>query len=67
VIYAVTGQTFASWISVTANLSQLGDAIFRLPHRYDTPVLLSLAVLVGLIAVSCFILERRVRGIEVVT
>ncbi len=67
VVYAVTGRTFASWISVTANLSQVGDAIFRLPLRYETPLVLSLGILGILIALSCLILERRVRGIEVVT
>lgn len=66
VVYAVTRSTAMSWISVSADLAQLGDVIFRLPPKYDTPWLVSLLVIVTLIAVSGLILERRVRGVEVV-
>ena len=66
VLRFVTGDTRLSWISVPYNLNQVGDAIFRLPLRYDTPWPLSLAVLVLLVVASGWVLERRVRGIEVV-
>jgi ABC-2 type transport system permease protein len=66
VVYAVTRSTVMSWISVSANLTQIGDVIFRLPPKYDTPWIVSLVVIAGLIAVSAFILERRVRGVEVI-
>jgi len=66
VVYAVTRSTAMSWLSVSANLAQLGDVIFRLPPKYDTPWIVSLGMVVGLVAVSAFILERRVRGVEVV-
>jgi len=66
VLTVVTRSTQLSWISFPANLSQLGDVIFRLPARYATPWPLALLMIVGLIVVSGFILERRVRGIEVV-
>ncbi len=67
VVRGVTRQTGASWMSLSANLSQVGDAIFRLPARYDTPVVVSFAVLIGLVALSVLVLERRVRAIQVVT
>ena len=66
VLRFVTGDTRLSWISVPYDLSQVGDAVFRLPLRYDTPWLASLAVLVLLVVVSIVVLERRVRGVEVV-
>ena len=66
VLTVVTRSSQMSWISFPANLSQLGDVIFRLPARYATPWPVALLMIVGLIAVSGFILERRVRGIEVV-
>jgi hypothetical protein len=47
-------------------VSQLGDAIFRLPLRYDTPWGLSLAAIVATVVASGLVLERRVRGVEVV-
>src|SRR5205814_7803678 len=42
VLRFVTGNTKLSWMSVTFNLEQVGDAIFRLPPRYDTPWIVSL-------------------------
>jgi ABC-2 type transport system permease protein len=66
VLTVVTRSTQLSWISFPANLSQLGDVIFRMPSKYDTPWPVALLMIVGLIAVSGVILERRVRGIEVV-
>jgi ABC-2 type transport system permease protein len=66
VLTLVTRSTQLSWISFPANLSQMGDLIFRLPPKYDTPWPVALLMIVGLIAVSGVILERRVRGIEVV-
>ena len=66
VLRLVTGDTRLSWISVPYALSQVGDVIFRLPLRYDTPWPLAFAVLLALVVVSGFILERRVRGVEVI-
>ena len=56
----------ASLISPTQSLAQLGDVIFRVPPRHDTPVVLSLGVIVFLIAGAMLVLERRIRGVEVV-
>ena len=56
----------ASLISPTQSLAQLGDVIFRVPPRHDTPVVFSLGVIVFLIAVAMLVLERRIRGVEVV-
>ncbi len=66
VFYAVTRSTAMSWISFSANLAQVGDVIFRQPLKYDTPWPVSLFMIVALVAVSGVILERRVRGVEVV-
>jgi ABC-2 type transport system permease protein len=66
VMYAVTRSTSLSWMSFSANLAQLGDVIFRQPPKYDTPWPVALLVIVGLIVLSGVILERRVRGVEVV-
>lgn len=66
VLRFVTGNTKLSWMSVTFNLEQVGDAIFRLPLRYDTPWTVSLLMIVLLIVASGLVLERRVRGVEVV-
>jgi ABC-2 type transport system permease protein len=67
VLYAVTRSTSLSWLSFSANLAQVGDVIFRQPLKYDTPWPVSLLMIIGLVAVSALILERRVRGVEVVS
>jgi hypothetical protein len=45
---------------------QLGDAIFRVPLRYETPLVISVAAIVAVVGASALVLERRVRGVEVV-
>jgi hypothetical protein len=66
-MYAITGSTSVSWLSVGSNLTQVVDVIFRQAPRYTTPWPVSLIVVLGLIALSVSVLERRVRGVEIVT
>jgi ABC-type transport system involved in multi-copper enzyme maturation permease subunit len=67
IVRAVTSSTALAWLSYRANLEQLGDVIFRLQPRHDVGWLLSVFAVVTLIGLSLFVLERRVRGVEVVT
>lgn len=64
--WMMTRSSAASLISPSASLNQIGDVIFRINPRFDTPWLLSLGMVLGLIVVSMLVLERRVRGVEVV-
>ena len=66
VMRAVTGSTSVSWIAFGNNLAQVGDVIFRVPLRFETPWIVSLAVVLTLIGLSALILERRIRGVEIV-
>jgi ABC-2 type transport system permease protein len=66
VLTLVTGGSRISWISFSANLTQVGNVIFRLPAKYETPWPVSLLMIVLLVAGSGLVLERRVRGVEVV-
>jgi ABC-type transport system involved in multi-copper enzyme maturation permease subunit len=66
-LYAITGSSRVSWISIGANVSQVVDVVFRLKPRYATPWQVSLLVIIALVVVSISVLERRVRGVEVVT
>ena len=63
---AVEGSAF-SWVSIFANVHQVGDVLFRLPARYDTHPLVSAAVIALIIGVSMLVLSRRIRAIEIVT
>jgi ABC-type transport system involved in multi-copper enzyme maturation permease subunit len=64
---AITGDTSLSWLSVGSNLQQIIDLIFRQTPRYATPWQVSLIVVIGLIVLSISVLERRIRGVEIVT
>jgi ABC-2 type transport system permease protein len=65
-IRGITGSSSLAWLSPSAVLEQIGDVIFRLQPRYELPAVAAVAVIVGLIVLSGVILERRVRGVEVV-
>lgn len=66
VLQFVTGGSNVAWVSVQADLSQIARAIFRQPLQYDTPWPIALLVLALLIGLSSFVLEKRVRAVEVV-
>ena len=56
---AITGgSTSFAWLSLSANLTQVVDVIFRVTPRYTTPWQVSLIVIIGLIALSISVLER---------
>jgi len=67
VLRVVTGNSTLAWLSLTNSLEQLGNALFRLPARYDAPLLLCLLTIVVVAVASGLVIERRVRGVEVVT
>jgi len=66
VLRFVTGDTSLSWISLPNDLAQIGDAIFRVPLRFSTPWPVALLMIVAVLVASWLILDRRVRGVEVV-
>jgi len=66
VLRIITNSTRAAWVSITANLDVVTDVMFRQAPRYDTPAIVSVLVLAGLVVISISVLERRVKGVEVV-
>ena len=66
VLSGITASTRSAWISLSANLENVTDVMFRQTPRYETPALVSVLVLIGLVVLSISVLERRVRGVEVV-
>jgi ABC-2 type transport system permease protein len=67
VIRVAGGGTMFSWVSIFANVTQVGDVLFRGAPRYVTPPLLSAAVIVAVVATSLAVLGRRIKAVEVVT
>jgi ABC-2 type transport system permease protein len=64
---AITGSRAWAWMSPEDTLDVIANAIFRVPDPPPMPVPVALLTVVVLIAASIWILERRVRGVEVVT
>jgi ABC-type transport system involved in multi-copper enzyme maturation permease subunit len=56
-----------AWISPRDTLDVVADAIFRLDRPHAIPVWLACTVAVTLVIASVAILERRIRGVEVVS
>jgi hypothetical protein len=63
---AITGSTRISWVSVGATWPRSPTSSSGCP-RATTPWMVSLIVLVAIIVDRVSVLERRVRGVEVVT
>jgi ABC-2 type transport system permease protein len=66
IVYGITRDSRLAWMSIASDLNQIGDAIFRLPLRFKMPIPVACLVVAALIIVSGVILEKRVRGVEVV-
>ena len=66
-VRGITRKDWLMWLSPSDVMEQLGDVIFRLPPRFDMPVWLAAVVVLLLIGGSAWVLERRVRAVEVVS
>lgn len=66
IVRGITRDTTFAWLSVPLDLQQIGDVIFRLPPRFAMPIWSAFVVILLLFAASAAILERRVRGVEVI-
>jgi ABC-2 type transport system permease protein len=62
----ITGRSSWAWLSPTDTLEQMGAYIFRVDPPYQLSPVIAIVTIVALIAGSAWILERNVRGVEVV-
>jgi ABC-type transport system involved in multi-copper enzyme maturation permease subunit len=67
ILSAIFRSSHLAWISVRDNLSQLGAFLFRGAAQYQSPVWLSAAILLILMAGSAWLVHRRVQAVEVVS
>jgi hypothetical protein len=67
ILSLITGSTRIAWMSLSRNIDNVTDVIFRQTPRYEAPVLVCILVLIGVVVVSISVLERRVKGVEVVS
>ena len=66
IVRGFTRDSALAWLSIPLDLQQIGDVIFRLEPRFHMPVWSAFLMIGLLIAVSALVLDRRVRGIEVI-
>jgi ABC-type transport system involved in multi-copper enzyme maturation permease subunit len=66
ILFGITGSTRGAWVSIGMNLELVTDLMFKAKPSYEAPVMVSILILAGLVALSISVLERRVRGVEVV-
>jgi ABC-2 type transport system permease protein len=64
---AMTGRSSFAWMSPEDCLDIIANAIFRVRSSHDVPVAVAFLSIAVIIVGSIVILERRVRGVEVVT
>lgn len=67
VLRQITHSRSWAWLSPRDTLDVLADAIFRIATPRAVPVPVAVAVVAVLLIASILILERRVRGVEVVS
>ena len=67
VLRAMTGGTGWAWLSPEAVFDALAAAIFRAPRNPELSLPLAVTATAFFIAASIFILDRRVRAVDVVT
>jgi ABC-2 type transport system permease protein len=66
IVRGITRDSAFAWLSVPLDLQQIGDVIFRLQPRFAMPAWSAFVVILLLFAASAAVLERRVRGVEVI-
>ena len=67
ILERITGSSWWRLISPEDTLSVVADAAFRLDTSKAPPVIAAVAVVLALFLASIIVLERRVRGVEVVS
>jgi ABC-2 type transport system permease protein len=65
-VRGITGRSSFAWLSPTDTLEQLGNYIFRLDPLYDLHPAAAILTIIVLVGGSAWILDRNVRGVEVV-
>jgi ABC-2 type transport system permease protein len=66
IVRGITGDSRFAWLALPLDLQQVGDLIFRVPPRFDMPAWSAFLAIALVIVASAAVLERRVRGVEVV-
>ncbi len=66
IFHSIFRNPYFSLLSIQNNLKQVGAALFGQDPPYDIPWILSLLILAGFCAFSAFVLNRKIRGVEVV-
>ena len=66
IFYGIFGSKYFALLSIKSNLQQVGTSIFNQKTPYDFPWIYSFLVLFLLCILSGFVLQKRVRGVEII-
>lgn len=66
IFYGIFGNSYFALLSIKSNLKQVGAAIFGQPAPTDVPWIFSLLIILGICVVSALVLNRKVRGVEII-
>jgi ABC-type transport system involved in multi-copper enzyme maturation permease subunit len=66
IFHGIFRNPYFALLSIKNNLKQVGAVLFGLDPQYDIPWVLSLIILAGFCAFSAFVLNKKIRGVEVV-
>jgi ABC-2 type transport system permease protein len=66
ILRGILRTSSVAWVSLSHNLTQIGDVLFGLAPDYATPVWVSALILAAVAAGSAWLVDRRVRAVEVI-
>ena len=66
IFHGIFRNPYFALLSIKNNLKQVGAVLFGQDPQYDIPWVLSLIILIAFCAFSAFVLNKKIRGVEVV-
>ncbi len=66
IFHGIFRNPYFALLSIKNNLKQVGAVLFGQDPQYDTPWVLSLLILAAFCTFSAFVLNKKIRGVEVV-
>lgn len=66
ILFGMLRTSSVAWVSLTNNLTQIGDFLFRENPDYRSPIWVSAVILLCLMAGSVWLVHRKVQAVEVV-
>ena len=66
IFYGIFKKPYFSLFSIQANLQQAGSFFFGQKLRYDVSSVYSIVIILGICLLAYFVLNRKVKGVDIV-